>query len=97
VSVKQTKGNGKVGDGTPGPGRRKGVPNKITADVKAMVLGALEKSHKDGGVGYLVEQSEKNPVAFMGLVGKVLPLTLAGDADNPVSLSLAVTLVRKPD
>lgn len=34
--------------------------------------------HKAGGVEYLVEQARKNPVAFMGLVGRVLPLQLAG-------------------
>jgi hypothetical protein len=34
-----------------GKGRVKGVPNKITADVKAMVLEALSKA---GGAGYLL-------------------------------------------
>jgi hypothetical protein len=76
-----------------GKGRVKGVPNKITGDIKAMVLGALEKAHKDGGIGYLVEQSEKNPNAFMGLVGRVLPLTVSGDPDSPLAMSIAVTLV----
>jgi hypothetical protein len=76
-----------------GKGRVKGVPNKITGDIKAMVLGALEKAHKDGGIGYLVEQSEKNPTAFMGLVGKVLPLTLAGDADSPLKMVTRIELV----
>lgn len=56
-------------------GRQKGTPNKITADVKAMVLEALDKA---GGVGYLVEQSHSNPTAFMTLVGKVLPMTVTG-------------------
>lgn len=34
--------------------------------------------HKAGGVDYLTEQAHKNPVAFMTLVGRVLPLQLAG-------------------
>lgn len=39
----------------------------------------VEKAlHKAGGVDYLVEQARANPVAFMGLVGRVLPLQLAG-------------------
>ena len=71
----------KVGDGTPGPGRPKGSVNKITADVKALVLQALDSA---GGSDYLLAQSEANPVAFMTLVGKVLPLTVAGDPDHPV-------------
>jgi hypothetical protein len=62
-------------------GRQKGTTNKLTGDVKAMVLEALDKA---GGVKYLVTQSESNPTAFMTLVGKVLPMTVAGDPDNPV-------------
>lgn len=68
----------KVG-GNAGKGRKKGVPNKITADVKAMVLAALDKA---GGIDYLLQQSEKNPTAFLTLVGKVLPLTVAGSMVN---------------
>lgn len=65
-----------------GKGRVKGVPNKITADVKAMVLQALTEA---GGVKYLVSQAKKsNPAPFMALVGKVLPLTVAGDPSAPL-------------
>jgi hypothetical protein len=35
-----------------------------------MILGALDKS---GGEAYLCEQAEKNPQAFLTLIGKVLP------------------------
>ena len=76
-----------------GGGSRKGRPNKLTADVKGMILAALDKA---GGVEYLLEQSQKNPAAFMTLVGKVLPTTIAGDKDNPVLSTVTVTLVR-PD
>jgi hypothetical protein len=55
-------------------GRKKGVTNKLTADVKAMVLEALDKA---GGARYLLEQSKSNPTAFLTLVGKVLPLTVS--------------------
>ncbi len=64
-------------------GRAKGTTNKLTGQVKEMVLAALDQV---GGVDYLVAQSEKNPAAFLTLVGKVLPLTLAGDPLNPVTL-----------
>ena len=56
-------------------GRKKGTPNKINAALKDMILEALNGA---GGVGYLQEQAEKNPAAFMTLVGKVLPLQLSG-------------------
>lgn len=70
-------------------GRAKGTTNKLTADVKAMVLEALDKAGGNaGGVGYLLTQAEKNPAAFMTLVGKVLPLTLSGDPENPVGVTV---------
>jgi len=58
-----------------GAGRVAGTPNKITTALKDMILGALDDA---GGQAYLTRQAEENPVAFMGLVGKVLPTTLAG-------------------
>lgn len=66
-------------------GRAKGTTNKLTADVKAMVLEALDKA---GGVKYLLAQAKDNPNAFMTLVGKVLPMTLSGDPENPVGITV---------
>lgn len=74
-------------------GSRKGIPNKLTADVKAMILAALEKA---GGVDYLLAQSEKNPTAFLTLLGKILPMTVSGDPENPLLTGLTVKFV-KPD
>lgn len=60
--------------GTPKTGgRQKGTPNKISADVKAMVLEALSNA---GGADYLLKQAKENPNAFLTLVGKVLPMTV---------------------
>lgn len=73
----------------PKGGSRKGKPNKITADLKAMILGALDKA---GGEDYLLEQAEKNPTAFLTLIGKVLPTTLAGDPKNPVIVGVKLYL-----
>ena len=64
-----------------GMGRKKGTPNKVTKALKDMILGALDGL---GGQEYLTRQGEENPVAFMALLGKVLPTTLAGDPSNPV-------------
>ena len=93
MEVKQTTVKHKVGDGTPGPGRPKGSQNKITSDVKAMILAAL---HDAGGAEYLLKQANENPNAFLTLVGKVLPMTVVGDKDNPLVTGLTVTFV-KPD
>ena len=86
-AVKQTKGKRVVGDGTPGPGRKKGVPNKMTVEVKEMIRQALAEA---GGVDYLVERAKdpRTASAFLSLVGKVLPLTVHGDPNAPIQLIL---------
>lgn len=71
-----------------GSGRKKGTPNKINADLKNMILGALSAK---GGQEYLETQADLNPVAFMGLVGKVLPMTVTSDPDNPIKTVLEIT------
>lgn len=68
-----------------GIGRKKGVPNKVTKQLKEMILGALDDA---GGQKYLAEQAKENPGPFMALVGKVLPTTLAGDPSSPIVIQL---------
>lgn len=75
-----------------GKGRPKGVPNKNTAAIKDMILEALNGA---GGASYLQEQAEKNPAAFMTLVGKVLPMQVTGADGGPVQISrIELTAVR---
>lgn len=62
-------------------GRKAGTPNKVNADLKAMILGALDQA---GGAAYLLAQAHENPNAFLTLVGKVLPMTVAGDPAAPL-------------
>ena len=65
----------RVGDGTPGPGRPKGVPNKNTTLLKDAILEAATKAGgRTGLVGYLTKQAKENPQSFMPLLGKVLPM-----------------------
>jgi hypothetical protein len=56
-------------------GRQKGSLNKDNRDIRAMVIGALNAV---GGQEYLAECAISHPVAFLGLVGKVMPLQIAG-------------------
>lgn len=62
-------------------GSRKGIPNRNTAQLKEMILGALDRS---GGVDYLVERANdpKTAAAFLSLIGKVLPMTIQGPGEN---------------
>jgi len=61
---------------TSGQGRPKGIPNRITSDVRGMVLAALDAA---GGIEYLVTQARENPTAFLTLVGKILPREVKAD------------------
>lgn len=69
-------------------GRVKGTPNRLTSDVKAMILGALNKA---GGEDYLHRQASANPTAFLTLVGKVLPMTVTGENGGPLQV-----IINKP-
>ena len=60
-------------------GRVAGTPNKVTAELKETILAALDGV---GGVDYLQRKAESHPAAFLALVGKVLPMTVAGTGDN---------------
>lgn len=40
-----------------------------------------------GGVDYLVRTAEYHPGAFLALIGKVLPTTLAGDPESPIQIA----------
>ncbi|MBU2850763.1 hypothetical protein [Acidithiobacillus ferrivorans] len=61
----------------PGPGRPKGSPNKITSNVKSMILGALDTL---GGEQWLVESARADPKAFLSLLGRILPSEISLDA-----------------
>ena len=62
-------------------GSRKGKPNVVTAELKEMILEALGDA---GGVKYLTDRANdpKTAGAFLSLVDKVLPMTIAGTGDN---------------
>lgn len=81
----------------PGPGRPKGVPNKTTALLKDAILKAAEEAGgKEGLVGYLKAQATANPGPFMALLGKVLPMQVAGP-DDPETGEPGVIEVRIVD
>jgi hypothetical protein len=73
-----------------GKGRKAGVPNKTTALLKDAILQATaDAGGRDGLVGYLTIQAKRalksNPGPYMGLLGRVLPLQIAADPENPLS------------
>jgi len=56
-------------------------PNKVTKELKDMILQALDDV---GGVSYLAERAAdpRTASAFLTLVGKTLPMTVKGPGEN---------------
>ena len=65
--------------------------NKTTAQLKDMILSALDQS---GGVDYLVERANdsKTAAAFLSLIGKVLPSTIQGAGPDG---DLVITMIER--
>ena len=88
----------KVGDGTPGPGRPKGMPNKTTTLLKDAILQAATRAGgKDGLVGYLEKQANENPNAFMPLLGKVLPMQITGEDGGAIQIAKIELVAVEPE
>ena len=68
-----------------GAGRKPGVPNKLSGDLKSMILDALGR---EGGIEYLREVAQEDRKAFCALLSRVLPMTVVGDKENPVELKI---------
>lgn len=66
------------------PGRPKGVPNKTTQLLKDAILKAATDAGNGDLAKYLEGQATENPGPFMALLGKVLPMQVAGDPDAPL-------------
>jgi Family of unknown function (DUF5681) len=76
-------------------GRPKGAQNKTTTVLKDAILAAAEQAGDEAGlVGYLRNMATTNPSAFLSLLGKVLPMTLAGDKDAPLQGRVTVAWER---
>ncbi|MCV5968711.1 hypothetical protein, partial [Lactococcus petauri] len=52
-------------------GRKAGTPNKVTGQLKDMILQALSDQ---GGVAYLNTVASTHPQVFCALLGRVLPI-----------------------
>lgn len=78
-------GNRRAKKGQRFGGRKKGTPNRVTGDLRAMVLGALSDA---GGQDYLTKQAKKNPKAFLSLLGRCLPKDIT-NSDGSLSAAFA--------
>jgi hypothetical protein len=79
---------------TSGQGRPKGAPNKVTKALKDMILASLDDV---GGQAYLARQAEENPVAYLGLIGKVLPTTLNATVEEKSERRFIIERAKRDD
>jgi hypothetical protein len=87
MSEKQTL---KIGEGKPGPGRPKGVPNKTTALLKDAVLQAATDAGNGDMAAYLKARAIDNPGPFLALLGKVLPLQVGGIDGQAIEINVNI-------
>jgi hypothetical protein len=90
MTTEVSKNTTRFGKGN--PGKPKGAVNKNTAALKDMILQALDGA---GGVAYLQERAQdpKTAAAFLGLVGKVLPMAVTGPDGGAVQTVTRIELV----
>lgn len=90
ASSKKLSATGRPIPPNAGKGRPKGSLNKENKLLREMILDALDRK---GGADYLVKQADKNPNAFMSLLGRVLPLQVTGEGGG----ALVVEITRFAD
>ena len=83
----------KKGEKKPGQGRPKGVLNKNNQLIRDMISEAL---HGVGGVDYLMDcaTDPKTKAAFLGLIGKVMPVQVQADVNAQVGGSIKIEFVK---
>jgi hypothetical protein len=88
----------KIGKGKAGPGRPKGMKNRVTVLLKQAILNAASDLGGGGQEGlekFLRQQATKeNNAPFMSLLARVLPSTLTADSDSDGPLVVEIVKFR---
>lgn len=92
MTDKQSKQSSGRGGRREGAGRPVGSVDKGNALIREMIVEAL---HGVGGVDYLIDcaTDPKTKTAFLGLIGKVMPVQVAGDPENPLKTITRLEIV----
>jgi hypothetical protein len=75
-------------------GRKKGITNKMTKTLKEMLMGSLDAV---GGQEYFERQAEANPVAYMTIIGKLIPSELKAEIDAKTDSTLTINIMKYGD
>lgn len=88
--VKETRSKpGRVGDGTPGPGRPKGSKNKLGAAAKDAFQGAFDELGGQRGLVAWAKADEKNLGEFYKLYARLIPLEHSGPDGGPIEVQMS--------
>ena len=74
-------------------GRKKGTPNRLSREVRELIREALDQ---EGGTRYLRKAARENPVAFLALVGKLLPQEFKGIVESDVVIHVNTGIEGSP-
>jgi len=77
-----------------GAGRKRGVPNKLTAHIREAVENAFVEV---GGENYLVKIAKEDPRIFCTLLGKILPTQVEAKAEEPITYQFITGVPRRDD
>ena len=92
-SVRKPPSNAFTPGNAGGPGRPKGVPNKLTVGLKEAVELAVQpgQCHPQGFAGWLVERAHggiEDRKIFAGVVSRVIPLQVEKKTDTTMRIEL---------
>lgn len=88
MTVKKTRDNSQIGGGKAGPGRPKGVTNKLTAEIKAAIWQGIQAAGDDlsgpgtGAIGWFKHVAKEKPEVMGPIVQKLLPSKVEGGEDG---------------
>ena len=85
TDAKRTQAMPKILLTTAGPGRPKGLQNKLTVSVREAIEHAFDEL---GGTSYLVHVGRNDPRTFCALLSKLLPTKLANADGSPLLAAL---------
>ena len=85
ATIKPKRKIGKPKGSPKSGGRRKGVSNVITRELREMVLEALSGV---GGVKYLVKQAEENPGIYCRLLARCMPQAIEVRSETLATVTL---------
>ena len=66
-------------------GRAKGTPNKVTKAVKEALIESFDEV---GGKDYLINMAREYPVAYMSLLGKIIPTEMKSTVEGGISVTI---------